>query len=469
MNVRNAPFVYFEGAALVVACILAYCFPGAGPPRLTLQMLGILAIALFTYRKLCHAEKAGQIVLLTFWSLLATGIILNTWYFTTYSGGTDTAPVLLNNDAAAAWKQMTAVLNGTESTVEIERRGYGTFLALLSFGGTPTISSALCTNMLAILLAIVLTGAATAAMLGGDEKQKARIATVAMVMAGGVCYFLHTGTILIKDASCCLIMALTLYALYAAPKAAVKTGLIVIAIAASALIRTNMLAFIILAICLGTLTAPRRQWWLAASLCILAAGTYMYVSSMNVVAIPIDMTDAQTTFQTNVGDERRLSAYSAVIGDYDFSSNLKKIVLLPFSLAVQFLTPLPWAFGRDVVFGPSEAYAHISYPWYVLGALLFFYLVFRIRRSPRTAATAFIFGVLATMATAFMTGGTVSRYCLPWLPFLVPGAAWLITSGQWRCKAFRSWVLVYGITMAVALATCFICLHIYSPGGWDAV
>lgn len=469
MNVRNAPFVYFEAAALAVVCVLVYIFPGASPVRFVLQLLGVGGITYVAYTHLCRPERAGLMTLLVFWLLLAIGIILNIWYFTTYSGGTDTAPVLHNNDAAAAWNQMMAVLNGTESPVEMERRGYGTFLALLSYGGTPTISSLLNINMLAILLAIVLTGATAAKMTGGDDKRKARVATVAMLMAGGVCYFLHTGAILIKDALCCLIMAMTLYAVYATPKAIWKAPLILAAIAAAALIRTNLLPFIVLAIIIGAFSAPRRQLWVSAAMCLIAVGAYFYVSSLDVVAIPIDTGDATTIFDVNGASEKRLNAYSAVSGDYNYSSNLKKLVLLPFSLAVQFLTPLPWAFGRDIVFGPSEAYAHISYPWYALGCLLFFYLFFRIRRSPRAIASAFAFGVLATVATAFMTGGTVSRYCLPWLPYLVPGAAWLVTSGELKCKAFRRWAWAYGIILATALATVFIFLHIYSPGGWDAV
>ncbi len=70
----------------------------------------------------------------------------------------------------------------------------------------------------------------------------------------------------------------------------------------------------------------------------------------------------------------RLNAYSQVTGYYEATGVLHKIMLLPFSLCVQFLTPLPWAFGRDIVFGPSLAWSHFSLPWYALGSLLLFLL-----------------------------------------------------------------------------------------------
>jgi len=57
---------------------------------------------------------------------------------------------------------------------------------------------------------------------------------------------------------------------------------------------------------------------------------------------------------------------------------------------------------------------------------------------------------------------------LPWLPFLTPAAAWLATSGQLRTKAFRRWAIVYGVVLVAGLCAVFICLNIYSPGGWEA-
>ena len=71
---------------------------------------------------------------------------------------------------------------GLQFRVVSHRRGYGTFLALISCGQRLTIGSLLCINMLAVLLAIVLTGAAAARMaLTDDVTLRARTATLAMI------------------------------------------------------------------------------------------------------------------------------------------------------------------------------------------------------------------------------------------------------------------------------------------------
>ncbi len=89
--------------------------------------------------------------------------------------------MLLNDDASISWAQMTAFLEDYTRVVS-HRRGYGTFLALISCGQRLTIGSLLCINMLAVLLAIVLTGAAAARMaLTDDVTLRARTATLAMI------------------------------------------------------------------------------------------------------------------------------------------------------------------------------------------------------------------------------------------------------------------------------------------------
>lgn len=144
------------------------------------------------------------------------------------------------------------------------------------------------------------------------------------------------------------------------------------------------------------------------------------------------------------------------------------LLRLPVSVALQFITPLPWAFGRDVVFGPSAAYAHVSYPWYALGGLILYCLLFRLRSLPRRMAGLLLYGTVLYLITALMTGGTISRYTLPWLPALVPAAAWVWNEGCVRLRSFRIWYFIYCLAMVLVLAAAFCLLHKYNPGGWSA-
>lgn len=456
---------------MALVCCVTCFFPSESILGPVLRFLGVWAVAAYAYRRMCPVGRGGYVALLAFWTLLAVGCTLNAWWFTTASGGTPEAPVLLNDDASLAWGQMQAVLHGEPDLDVPGRRGYGTLLAWLSWGGTPTIGGMLWLNMLATLLTIVLTGAAAARMGGATERrERTRLCTAAMIMTGGVCYLLMSGTILIKDAFCCLMMAMTLYGLYGARGRAVATAVLLAAVLFAMQVRSHLLPFMALAMVAAMWKAGRGLRVHYALLIVVAVAAYAVVR-LNTGDMPIDAdgtTNVPFTF-----DSDRLNAYNLVAGDYHSrfaaSSALYQLVRLPFSLAVQYLTPLPWAFARDTVFGPSEAWAHVSYPWYALGCIVLFVLLFRLRRAPSAVAGALIFAVAANIFTAYATGGTISRYCLSWVPFLVPAGAWIWCSGGLRCRAFRLWATGYTVVLAVALAVVFYFLHAYSPGGWEVV
>ncbi len=452
--------------ALAIAAAALFVFPGASVVHTLLKLAGAGFLATLLYRRVSAPSFWGHCVLTGAWTLLAIGLAANVWYFTTYSGGTVYDPVLINDDAASAWRQMQAVLSGQDSGVGMSRRGYGTFLALLAWPGPADIASELCFNVLLILVAIVLTGAAAVRLTPGVAPQ--RTATAAMLMTAMVCYFLSTGVILIKDALICAIMASAVYACAGlrsrfsrADIALVFAGGLV-----AALVRPNLLPLL----CLGLLIfAPgmdrRRIAALGACVAVFAA---LYFITRHIGLRSEVFSDTHTPMVEMGTEQPRLESYNSVLGNYNELPLWRQLVQLPVSLALQFLTPLPWAFSRDVVFGPSAAFAHISFPWYALGGILLYYAVALWRRSPRGVALSFGYGLLLTMLTAFMTGGTISRYCLPWLPALVPAAAWAWNSGCLRRRSFKIWYVVYALLMAVALCAAFAILNRYNPGGWDA-
>ena len=348
----------------------------------------------------------------------------------------------------------------------MSRRGYGTFLALLAWPGPADIASELCFNVLLILVAIVLKGAAAVRLTPGVEPQ--RTATAAMLMTAMVCYFLSTGVILIKDALICAIMASAVYAC-AGLRSRFSWADIVLVFAGglvAALVRPNLLPLL----CLGLLIfAPgmdrRRIAALGACVAVFAA---LYFITRHIGLRSEVFSDTHTPMVEMGAEQPRLESYNSMLGNYNELPLWRQLVQLPVSMALQFLTPLPWAFSRDVVFGPSAAFAHISFPWYALGGILLYYAVALWRRSPRGVALSFGYGLLLTMLTAFMTGGTISRYCLPWLPALVPAAAWAWNSGSLRRRSFKIWYVVYALLVVVALCAAFAILNRYNPGGWDA-
>ncbi|MDE6468593.1 MAG: hypothetical protein K2L28_06820 [Muribaculaceae bacterium] len=463
-------FAFAQLIALAVLISVIVFYPSSSLIPDLLRYFGAWVVADFCYRRLCPVNQGGRYALLVAWLMLAIGVTLNSWWFTTASGGTPSQPVLLNNDSALAWNRMTEVLAGAPLMEFSPRETFGTFLALLSAGGTPAIGGELTMSMLATLIAIVLTGAASGRMAlagGSTEREAARISTAAMILTGSVSYFLASGTLLLKDPWCCMVMATLLFAVYGVRRLSAKAVLAVLCIGLSLLIRHNLLPLFAVAFVIASIKTTRGERILY--LAVAAASVAAYVMMSGHLSAYVMATDGTSNFNLDEGCDERLAAYNTVAGGYVYSEWWRQALYLPFSLVVQYLIPLPWAFGRDVVFGPTQAWAHVSYLWYAVGCIILFYLFFRIRRSPWAYASACVFGVFATVATAYITGGTVSRYCLPWLPWLVPGAAWLVATGGLRCKAFKLWAWCYAGALAVAMCVVFWFLHKYSPGGWQAV
>lgn len=456
-------------AVLLIGFFLLALYPGSIIEQL-LYFTGVSAILILLYRRLCPTNLLGEIAVVVLCTVVAIGQIINIWYYTEYSGGTLTSPILLNNDASTAWTQMTASLEGktTESGVHVSRRGYGLFLALNCFGFTPALNRLLITNMLAIISAIILTGATTSQLLA-TNRPKASVATTSIIVLGSITYFLNTGCILIKDAMCCLMMAMSLYGIYGARHEWSRWLLPLIAICVGALVRNWLPLFIAIAIALSLIKSDQKRVVRGLIHFAIAIGICASLHYFEISNAPLDIATDTTNFELSNGKSARLNAYTAVAGDYMYLTTFERIIRLPFSLAVQYFIPLPWAFGRDIVFGPTSAIAHFSFPWYCLGGVLLYFMIFCLGRSPMRIVCPFMFAVVATIATAFVTGGTVSRYCLPWLPFFIPAAIWVQESGEWQTQLFKRWSICYMALLAVALVIIFATLNHYSPNGWEVL
>lgn len=441
-------------------------FPGASVVPAICALGAVLAVAIYLCDRISADTLGAKIVVLGAWTLLGIGLAVNVWYFTTASGGSVTAPVLFNDDASTAWNQMLALRDGVPvAEMATSRSGYSMFLVALSWPGTPSITTFLIVNVFFVLLAIVLTGGIARRLSPtGDSK----IAVTAMVMIAMVCYFLSSGVILIKDACMCAVMAAFTYSIVGLNNKANASDMLV-AVAAmmlGALVRPNVLPFMALGIVFFVFTMPRGSRYFG--LVFIIATISLYVLTRHYGTSPEALTVDGKTMVMIGSDRPRMLAYTSVLGAYEQMSPLQMLLRLPVSLALQFITPLPWAFGRDIVFGPSSAYSHIAFPWYAVGGVILYALLFKLRAMPRATAILLAYGVALYVVTAYMTGGTVSRYTLPWLPTLVPAAAWAWNAGCRHWRSFKIWYTAYCVLMAIALAGAFLILNHYTPGGWVA-
>lgn len=196
---------------IVTAAILLYPCEMIFAQLATLVGIGCVMFALM--RRFVPRSTGADYVFLAAWSLLGIGFALNTWWFTTAQGASLDAPTLFNVDANFVWNHLQNLKEHGTSNLGVQSFGYASLLHLLSFGGIKWVSTLIHLNIACTLGSIILTGAAAARIAGNkDAVLSRRMSVLAMAAMAVNCYFMASGTLIIKDASCTFIMALLLYA-----------------------------------------------------------------------------------------------------------------------------------------------------------------------------------------------------------------------------------------------------------------
>ena len=157
-----------------------------------------------------------------------------------------------------------------------------------------------------------------------------------------------------------------------------------------------------------------------------------------------------------VGNEDHQS-YNLIVDGYFGYPWWKKVILLPMTAAVQYLIPLPWGFCDDVHFGYTLAYAHISYPWYVIGGLILYFVAFEMHRASIRFQRIVEWGGLMWLVPAFLFAGTVSRYTLPILPLIIPAAVYVVAKWHELNKLkLKVWCWGYGVILVIGLLSGYL-------------
>lgn len=389
-------------------------------------------------------------------ALLTIGVVVNIWYFTTESGGTLSSPVLQNWDARRTWEKSLNVVAGTplsDPFFAYDTPGllYG---ALMRLTGV-SILYPLMFNVLCALLAICCVGRITILLTGRRDT-----ACLAMLMMGLMCYFMVQATVLIKDCPVTLASALMVLC-YIGPlcrqdgrPGVAEVLFMSVAVVLTVFFRQNMLmlfaAGAIFFVVRGA-DARRTALWAAVVLAVCTVAKYLAQMVLPVVELRDIIVHDRGLDMILV--EPKTLAWDNFIGDYPALSVWRKLALLPLSILLQFLIPFPWNFGRDMVFGPTLAVAHFGYFWYFAGALVLYWIASLSRRSPAAMCRVVAYGMFLTVITAYVTSGRVSRYCLPYLPMLIPAAAYTAVTA-WRRRSLRLWLAVFAALLLPGLCVC---------------
>jgi hypothetical protein len=454
-----------EAILLVTLVVLsALLVGGKGALQLTLSLAVAFAVPMLIYGRTRGAGNGGMWVLIAASLLMSVGIIINVWQYTVLAG-TDVAHPVMKNADAFRYFNFAIYLSGLPSDIHnVGYVGLSVLTMLLWKVLGISIVYPLAMNMMLTLIAIVLSGKITARLLAGKmDGQKAEF--LAMLFTAAVCYFLGCATILLKEPMIYVGVALVGYALAGFAKSTTLKWLgwkDIAAFAGGCLllasVRNTMLYFMAVGIIILTFTSIKLLWRQSAVLLAIAAvifalgAQFAHFSPDEHVGVIKGDAASEDYLVSN-----EQSAYSTRLGNYFSYSSVKRALLLPVTCTVQYVVPFPWNFGRDTVYGYSEAYMHVGYPWYAIGGLILFFFIAVWWRKGSGGLNLWALWALACWAiTAYLFAGSVSRYVLPFVPLLVPMAVDIVDEleNKRRTAAFKYWVAIYVIILAAGLIVC---------------
>lgn len=452
----------YQGCAAAAVAITAFALCGAkGGLQLALALPIAAAITIAIHRRLLHGSTAGEWVLSITATVMSLGITLNTYYFTSVLGGTLDAPVLLNSDALRYFTYAENLYDGDFSAAFGDFLGIPIITAALWAVLGKSIVWALTACMALTLMAISLSGRLAAILLRHSRPSSA----LAMALTAAVCHFTGQGMVLLKEPLiyfAFLLTAIPLAHFYMGNRISARLIVtFVVGCILTALVRSHALHFVTLGLFMFLpmqFTRKRILTVAVATVCIfacIAGGGYLShtgtVKHSNIVSGSGSMPEAY------LGDDSRYDGYKSLLGDYYNRPIYQRIALLPATAAVQYAVPFPWNFVRDTEFGYSQAWNHITWPWYAIGCIILFYFIWLWRKKSTPLRLWALWAAICWLIPAYLFGGSVSRYVMPFIPILVPLA--LVVIGELRSHRhitpFKWWATSYAVVLILALTACF--------------
>lgn len=465
MSFNDRSFGWAQLAYMLLVTVAALIWPGAGFWTTVSSLMGVWIVVSLLYQYTRYRNSAGWWTLLAATTALSIGVIVNVWYFTTASGVTVSDPVLNNYDARDYFDSSMAVFSDAEAQPTHHRMAIARFIAQIWDITGVSIFSPIVVNMTMVLAAVIVSGLISERMLRGVTGRSPQwVTTCAMIMTAGVCYYLNSGTVLLKDAAVAMAMALCVFGLTGIPhpfadrcNRGLAVGCFCVGILLLAMARFQYIWIVVAGIFVLTLFAGGRRWGFPSVLLALCGVAWLLVERNVATAVDAGtiMSDAlegpimrSAWFFGDIPGHEFYERY--VNNSYFYWPVWKKLLWLPVSAVTQYLIPFPWNYIRDTNFGPTLAYAHFAYPWYAVGSLVLYFIGGCIRRAPRELTAWTAWAVMAWLLPAYMVAGTVSRYGLPFLPMLVPAAVYVAAQCT-RLKSWRAWTAIYAVALAVTL------------------
>jgi len=444
--VATSDFGFSDGMKITVSYFVAYLIP---------------RIILARARGTSMAAQVVLFVLSAFLIVMAYSCLL---HWTGVEGYALDVPNL-KNDARHYYKWALHHYDGRLDPVKVAFPGFPLMMvALWKVLGLNVIWPQ-AMNMMFTLIAVVLTGMTTRRLLAGRVSASMQTLLVSgMIMSCLLFYYLLSGISILKEASTYLSVSMAGFAL--SSMATVDDDryrlwrdivLFVLACVLMAFVRTTFLYFIGLGVVVMALPHWRRDWGMALAL-LAVVGISLVVGDM-FASYSFDrhaiIVEGGWSMHNTYATDTSRPVYRRLIGYYFLYTPLHKLLVLPVTLSLQYLIPLPWISEMDeaVIF---NFFIRISYGWYLVGGIALFYYFFLIWRRHEGMGAWPWWPALSFIIIAYIMGGSVTRYVLPFEPLFVPVAIYVIcrlVEGKWRVL-FKRWFICYVILLTVALLIC---------------
>lgn len=434
---------------IVTAGWLLWPVPSSLIVKITVTLLPLLVCLLC--KRFLLRDIGGEYILLAAWCTVTLGAICNGWFYTAIMGGTVSDPMFANYDSMRDWNDGSALING-----ERPMATYGYMVGVLRLV-CDDVMFVLGVNVMCYLLTIVLIGRITRELT--DDK---RTVFISMLMTALIAYLWAQATTVIKDASVVLCMSvLTLLMVRMRHKSSRPWEYIVGAIVLMVLAFIRINAMFMIGLMAVVMSFGRGENKATAVLLIVPAciAAYFIANAAGVhTPSPVGLIEVKPECEMVIIDQHTAPWDNMLGGDYTALPIYMKLLWLPASVALQFLLPFPWNFESAYVFGPAKVVSRIGVVWYYCGALLLWWLAKQWRQASGTTRRVVTCGILLTIITAYLNSGRASRYCLAYLPMLLPASA--MACNYLRQPSMRRWLIIFTVLLT---ATLLICYHLHQP------
>lgn len=447
--------------AVIVVASLSLGLLGTKALAIILSLMVVYLLALGIYRRLSFYTRLGRMAMSLAFVSMSVFLILNYWQSAVCLGSAHN-PFLLY-DAQTFYLLSHDIVNHTvgRNSPPVPYMGYPLFLSWWLQCGVYDIVYPTIFNVLLLLLSMILVGRICGFVVE-QERDAGRVAAYAMSLMAIIPGVMGTATLLSKEPF--VIFAMTawvsaMYALRRHPKSMFDILLFLLGVVILAYVRTSYLYVMLFFVAAVWLYRIKRQEILSLLLIVAVIAVAIYNGSMqswwqdSAFVERYITPEEEVTFYSGISQE----PLQKLVGPYYLYPLWLRLLILPVTVAVQFMIPFPFESALSPVGHPISmtVYHRMSYLWYLAAIPMLCYYLFYWWRKGGTRFSLFaLVAAAAYCVPAFITAGAVSRYAFCFVPFLtiVGGYTLLrVIDNRAELKRMGIFALLYAVMIVAAL------------------